>query len=308
MSNKYLIHHGVKGMHWGIRRYQNHDGTLKHPKGRKGSTNSSNQSEPEKQKKKGLTDKQKRAIKIGAAVAGAALLTYGVYKVSKSGAFKSPDGKVIEVDFTNKSPLSNINFDYNKGDFIVGEAKTKIEKTLKAVKGTFINPDYINPMRAFGVTDNCGNCTIATILRESGIDCQARFQTNSAGKYIGMRFDDVTKCFGISDVSDKIHSTLNTGQGSFGSYAEANKAFKKLYKDGGQGCVAANLRGIGGKYFKHVWNWKMVDGNVVFYDNQAKRNAMTFFEIADVTKECRFCKLDPKDLVLEEIEKWVDVF
>ena len=26
--NEYLMHFGVKGMHWGIRRYQNPDGTL----------------------------------------------------------------------------------------------------------------------------------------------------------------------------------------------------------------------------------------------------------------------------------------
>lgn len=31
----FLAHHGIKGQKWGVRNFQNEDGTLKHPKGEK---------------------------------------------------------------------------------------------------------------------------------------------------------------------------------------------------------------------------------------------------------------------------------
>ena len=75
-----LYHHGVKGQKWGVRRFQNRDGTLT----AKGKSHIRENDEPEVQKKKGLSDKQKKALKIGATVLGTALVAYGSYKVVTS--------------------------------------------------------------------------------------------------------------------------------------------------------------------------------------------------------------------------------
>lgn len=61
MENLYLAHHGVKGMKWGIRRYQNPDGTTKKPK-------------------KKLSARQKNFIKFGAKLTASVLIAYGAYK------------------------------------------------------------------------------------------------------------------------------------------------------------------------------------------------------------------------------------
>lgn len=75
-----LYHHGIKGQKWGVRRFENSDGSLTEEgknRYRKHQTDSTTTKSQNLDRK----DKVKKAIKIGATVAAAALVTYGAYKV-----------------------------------------------------------------------------------------------------------------------------------------------------------------------------------------------------------------------------------
>lgn len=80
MNNSELYHYGVKGMKWGVRRQQQKNGSLA-TAGRKKYSGAGRLTESEMQAAKKA--KVKKAVKIGAAVAGTALAAYGTYKLSK---------------------------------------------------------------------------------------------------------------------------------------------------------------------------------------------------------------------------------
>lgn len=75
-----LCHHGIKGQKWGVRRFENSDGSLTEEGKIRYKKNKSNSTKT-KLSNLDRKDKVKKAIKIGATVAAAALVTYGAYKV-----------------------------------------------------------------------------------------------------------------------------------------------------------------------------------------------------------------------------------
>ena len=94
-----LRHYGVKGMKWGVRRYQDKSGRLT-VAGKK------RYSDDESKERKGLTDKQKKYIKIGAAVVATGLAVYGGYKISQYIDAKNAD---ILAEAARKDLLRDIN-------------------------------------------------------------------------------------------------------------------------------------------------------------------------------------------------------
>ena len=162
--NTHLYHHGIKGQRWGIRRFQNKDGSLT-PRGRKRySDDSGDKANSKPEDKKGLTDKQKKAIIAGAAVVGTGLAIYGGYKISQvyKGANSPIDPetgfRLLKSD-ADKSDLSKIN---------PGRIK-------------FLNKSAKNVEIIDGSSTNCMLCTTAYELRQRGFDVHAGLEKTGRG-------------------------------------------------------------------------------------------------------------------------------
>lgn len=168
----YLMHYGVKGMKWGVRRYQKKDGSLTDAgKERYSETSNSKKAkeDPDKvddsqsKEKRKLTRKQK-AVLIGASV----VAVYATYKFIDSGNAtrliekgKAALGK--DVSFKQNSELA-------RKDFSADDIMSKVVSR--------INPEY----GQLGTKMNCKRCTYAYEMSRRGFDVKATRSIGATGQ------------------------------------------------------------------------------------------------------------------------------
>ena len=201
----------------------------------------------------GLTEGQKKAIKIGAAVAATALVAYGTYKLGAVGKV----AKLAKVGLTKTDDVARVDIpkvDIPRIDIpranipTVGGKMSNIEKQMLRV-----NPFYTTVNQ--GSFMNCGNCTIALEARLRGLPYAAKQNPN------GMTWSSFLSNF--KGLSEKSFTNLDDIIDPKNVKASIENGIANAYDDGARGAIVLNHNNGA-----HFFNWTKEGGKVKFYDAQ----------------------------------------
>ena len=293
----YLKHHGIKGQKWGIRRFQNYDGTRIKRYDSKDSTTAPT--------KKGLSDKQKTALKVGATVIGTALVAYGGYKLVTNPKVKAKVNDIIngnkekrmadlEKEISNAGPeisRKKSDWGYDTGEDIKSAGKGSADLPEEVMKMA-VNK---NP---FGRKDNCKE--VAHAFCESMYSNDPKVIAGKKPRFKGNLYDYVTEKLGIPE------KHVIRASGSNGEELR-NKTIERInnrFEDGDYGMIGFDgnpekinrlrkagllddVEGIDG----HCFNWIKQNGEVKFFDCAPEGgpiDASGYFDRADFSKDAEF--------------------
>lgn len=292
-----LWHYGVKGMKWGIRRYQ------PYPKGHKGGQ-FVGVDKKTNQQKQGWVDPRLIIFGVGAV---AELTAFTAIAITSS--IKTKKAKKFEAKCELEREKATV--EKKSGLKRQVEAKTDAENIKR------VNPGYDN-MDATGTRNNCVNCTMAAELRMRGYEVQAKRNSDGrVGTEVGKKYFknvktiDVQKApkFTKDDYDEALRffdreeaKTMKVG----GNKELANKSVAAIKKfppgSRGQVTVSWNRRGGHSMMFKVGPN-----GEALIYDGQTGKilNERETYKVFTRACTCSLQRFDNCDVNFKAIKEGV---
>lgn len=313
----YLAHHGIKGQKWGVRRFQNKDGTLTNAGKNRYGGNTRREKKitkyEEKYRKRGLDEKTARAkaeakykrrrtaLIVGAAVVAA----YATYKFVDSG--QAHQLAVEGQSIVNRMLGSDASV-FKKNDAL--SSASGVDEIMSTVVSR-INPEY----GQLGTTNNCRRCTFAYEMSRRGYDVRATKTLGGTGQaakgfssVIGERFSIPSLFkeagdFNSPDFTDRLNKALSR-HGT--AIVKGSNPFELLteFPNGARGEVAVAWS-VGGM---HSMAWEIIDGAPVIFDCQTQSR---YSSLADLGQRAAYIgaiavnRLDNVELDTHFLERWL---
>lgn len=323
---KHLAHHGILGQKWGKRNGPPYPlGASSHSaserkagwrksldRGGKREDNGARQKSGEGRapQKKGLTDRQKQALKIGAAIAVTALGIYGGYKLKQSGKLDPliEKGKKLTEDILAKmggasaGTLGSFSALAGAASSAEGKGSSADQKIYRKIDGQIIPDGFrsigrresireaVKKVNPSGSNTNCRACSIASVLRIRGLDVEAVGSVQG-----GYLHEAVAACFkGAKKI--KIYSP---------SKERVTSYILKSCGEDSSGVMVARYNTYKGKVI-HAISWMAKGGAVSFFDGQkGLADCSMYLDMLDSSVLAEIIRLDNLELNPDGIGKYI---